>query len=251
MIIAIDGPAGSGKSTVAKAVACRLGLRYLDTGAMYRSVAVAALARGIALDDEDALAHIAEKEHISFEHTEGRSQPSRVFLGAEDVTAAIRAPEADVAVSAVSRLFKVREVMVAKQREYVRGQSIVAEGRDIGTVVFPDADIKVFLTASPEERARRRAAERSYDAGSGTDPDAAPARQAETLAALLCRDHADSTREVSPLTAADDAVVIDTTSMSTEEVAERVVGLVGEVGGAVAGDVGCGAMSGRPFDEGC
>ena len=225
MIIAIDGPAGSGKSTVAKAVASHLGLRYLDTGAMYRSVAVAALARGIALDDEGALAHIAEKDPISFEHAEGQAQPSRVFLGAEDVTAAIRTPEADAAVSAVSRLSRVREVMVAKQREHVRGQSIVAEGRDIGTVVFPDADVKVFLTASPEERARRRAAERSY----GADSDADPAEQAETLAALLCRDHADSTREVSPLAVADDAVTVDTTSMSTEEVVERVVCLVGEV----------------------
>lgn len=217
MIIAIDGPAGSGKSTVAKAVARRLGLRYLDTGAMYRALAVAALERGVATDDEAALVAIALAEPVGFEQEPDEALPRRVLLGRLDVTEAIRTPQADAAVSAVSRLPGVREVMVAQQREFARGCDAVAEGRDIGTVVFPDAEVKVFLTASAEERARRRTAQHS---AGGHE-----VAHAETLDALTARDRADSTREVSPLKPADDAIEIDTTGMTIDDVVARIAEL--------------------------
>ncbi len=220
MIIAIDGPAGSGKSTVAKAVAQRLGMRYLDTGAMYRAIAIAALSGGIPTDDEDALAAIALDERIRFEQEPGDALPRRVLLGDEDVTEAIRTPEADAAVSAVSRLPRVREAMVAQQRAFAAGHDVVAEGRDIGTVVFPEAELKIFLTASPEERAQRRTAQHS---AGGHD-----VAHAETLDAIRARDHADSTRSVSPLTPAKDAVEIDTTGLGIEEVVDRVAELAAE-----------------------
>ena len=217
MIIAIDGPAGSGKSSVAKAVAGRLGFYYLDTGAMYRAVAFRALVRGIPLTDEAGVAAIATAETIEFAHEPGDPLPSRVLIGGEDVTEAIRTPEVDDAVSPVARLASLREAMVAQQRHLASGSDIVVEGRDIGTVVFPDAEIKVFLTASSQERARRRAAQQAARGG--------PVDTRDVRSAIDRRDTADSTRAHSPLAAAVDAVEIDTTDLSFDEVVARIAGL--------------------------
>ncbi len=214
MIIAIDGPAGSGKSTVAKAVAARLGYRYLDTGAMYRAVAFRALETGVPLDNDEAVAHIAETEAVQFAHEGGSALPTRVLIGGEDVTTAIRTPEVDAAVSPVSALRSVRELMVPQQRTLAAGHNVVVEGRDIGTVVLPDAELKVFLTASPEERARRRGLEQRVAGASVTDED--------VLEAIVRRDAYDSSRAHSPLAAAEDAVVLDTTGLTIPEVVEAI-----------------------------
>jgi cytidylate kinase len=222
MIIAIDGPAGSGKSSVAKVVAGRLGFHYLDTGAMYRAVANRALSAGISLDDEDAVAGIATSEPIEFGHEAGDPLPSRVFIAGVDVTSAIRTPAVDDAVSPVARLARVRSAMVEQQRHLAQGANIVVEGRDIGTVVFPDAELKVYLTASAAERARRRAAQQS---ASGHAVDEAGVRDS-----IARRDEIDSTRRHSPLAAADDAVVLDTTGLSFDEVVARIAWLAQERG---------------------
>ncbi|MBA4370866.1 MAG: (d)CMP kinase [Coriobacteriaceae bacterium] len=218
MIVAIDGPAGSGKSTIARLLAVRLGFRYLDTGAMYRSVAVAALDAGTPLDDPDALGALARAVRISFEHEPGEPLPTRVLLDGRDVTAAIRTPAADRAVSPVSAAAPVRVAMVALQREIGSRADCVLEGRDIGTVVFPDAEVKVYLTATPEERASRRALDR---AAAGHEAD-----HAAVLADILRRDTHDSTREASPMRRADDAHVVDTTGLTIEQVVDRVAALV-------------------------
>jgi len=214
MIIAIDGPAGSGKSTVAKAVAARLGFRYLDTGAMYRAVAFRALEAGVPLDNDEAVARITATEAVEFAHEGGSALPTRVLIGGADVTAAIRTPEVDAAVSPVSALKSVRELMVPQQRTLAEGHDVVVEGRDIGTVVLPDAELKVFLTASPEERARRRGLEQRAAGAAVTD--------ADVLEAIVRRDAYDSTREHSPLSAAEDAVVLDTTGLTVPEVVEAI-----------------------------
>jgi len=193
MVVAIDGPAGAGKSTVARAVARALGFTYLDSGAMYRSVALA------GDRDPEALA-------IAFDG-------DRVLLDGRDVTAAIRTAEVSERASQVAADPRVREAMVAKQRELMATGDWVTEGRDIGTVVAPRAEVKVFLTASPAERARRRAAER------GEDPEAVLAEQA-------IRDERDSKRAHSPLVAADDAVELDTTGLSIDEVVAKIADLV-------------------------
>ncbi len=210
MVIAIDGPAGAGKSTVARALASKLGFTYLDSGAMYRCVALAALRRDLDLDDPDAMADLAGTVSISLDG-------ERVGLDGEDVSAAIREPEVTEASSRVSVHPGVREAMVARQRELIAAGRYVAEGRDIGTVVSPDSPLKVFLTASAEERARRRAAQ------IGEDP-------ATVLAAQRERDRRDETREHSALRAADDAVEIDTTGFSQEEVVGRIATLATERG---------------------
>jgi cytidylate kinase len=210
MVIAIDGPAGAGKSSVARAVAEELGFTYLDSGAMYRCVALAALESGIALDDGDALGSLASELEIGLD---GR----RALLGERDVSAAIREPGVTAAASQVSVHPRVREAMVARQRQLIAAGSYVAEGRDIGTVVSPDAPLKVFLTASDEERARRRAAETGEDFESVLD-------------AQRRRDARDIEREHGALRAAEDAVELDTSSMSLEEVVGRIVGLTRERG---------------------
>ena len=210
MVIAIDGPAGAGKSTVARAVAGALGATYLDSGAMYRCVALAALRDGAALDDGRALGELARGLEIAIE-------AARIGLGSEDVTAAIRDPSVSAAASHVSVHPEVREAMVERQRALIAAGDYVAEGRDIGTVVSPDAPLKVFLTASPEERARRRAAE------TGEDP-------REVLRAQKERDARDRERRHGALRAAGDAVEIETTGLTAEEVAERVVALARERG---------------------
>ena len=217
MIIAIDGPAASGKSTVARAVAERLGFEYLDTGAMYRAVALKALETDTPLDDEQGLQWLAEGAVIEFEREYG-SLPTRVVLDGEEVTQAIRTPAVNHAVSPVARVPGVRRAMVASQRQMASGADTVVEGRDIGSVVFPDADVKVYLTATAEERAIRRR----------RDLEVAGVRKAhrEVEESIGRRDHIDSSRKDSPLTLADGAVEIDTTGLTVEQVVEHIIGLV-------------------------
>jgi cytidylate kinase len=210
MVIAIDGPAGAGKSTVARAAAAALGLTYLDSGAMYRSVALAALEGGVALDDGAALGELASGLRLVLE---GQS----VELDGADVSARIRTPEVSEAASRVSVHPEVRTAMVDRQRQLIAAADFVAEGRDIGTVVSPDSPLKIFLNASDEERARRRAAE------SGE-----PVR--EVRAAISERDARDREREHGALHAAADAVELDTTGLTIEQVVERVVALARERG---------------------
>jgi cytidylate kinase len=210
MVIAIDGPAGAGKSTVARALAARLGFTYLDSGAMYRCVALAALEGGADADDADAVGGIAASLGVDLDG-------ERVLLEGRDVGVAIREPRVSEAASRVSVHPVVREAMVARQRELIAAGRYVAEGRDIGTVVSPDAPLKVFLTASPQERARRRAAQ------TGEDPDAVLAAQSE-------RDERDASREHSALRQADDAVEIDTTGLTLGRVVDRVAELAHQRG---------------------
>jgi cytidylate kinase len=210
MVIAIDGPAGAGKSTVARALAVKLGFTYLDSGAMYRCVALAALRRGVDLDDGGAMTELASSIAISLDGEAAE-------LNGEDVSDEIREPGVGEASSRVSVHPGVREAMVARQRELIGAGRYVAEGRDIGTVVSPDSPLKVFLTASPEERARRRAAQ------TGEEPDAVLTAQSE-------RDRRDETREHSALRAAADAVEIDTTGLSQDEVVARIAALAHDRG---------------------
>ena len=224
MIIAIDGPAGSGKSTVAKLVAEQLGFHYLDTGAMYRSVAYYAIEHGVAIDDEETLERIAREQEIAFTHEEGEAIASGVSIGGEDVTRQIRTPQVDRAVSPVSAVPAVREALVDQQRAIAACDDICVEGRDIGTVVFPDAEVKVFLTASAEERARRRALQ-NVERGIGeTDYET-------ILADIIARDEYDSNREVAPLTCAEDARELDTTNMTIDEVVAAIVDMAREAQG--------------------
>lgn len=218
MIIAIDGPSGAGKSTVAKAVAKRLGFSCLDTGAMYRAIAWRALEDGVALDDEDGLGRIARTCEISFGHVEGDPLPKRVFIDGVEVTDAIRTARIDKAVSPTSAAPSVRTALVDQQRRIGAGGDFVVEGRDIGTVVFPDAAVKVFLTASDEERAHRRVRQ-NVDRGIGSID------YEEVLADLRRRDEADSSRATSPLVAAEDAVRIDSTRHYIEEVIDEICAL--------------------------
>lgn len=210
MVIAIDGPAGAGKSSVARGVAAALGFDHLDSGAMYRCVALAAIERGTELEDPAATAALAAAIEVSF-------AGEAVLLDGRDVSRRIRAPQVTDAASLVSVHPGVREAMVAAQRALIASGRYVAEGRDIGTVVSPDAPLKVFLTASEEERARRRAAQ------SGAAP-------GDVLAAQRRRDERDATREHSALRPAGDAVEIDTTGLSLEQVVARVVALARERG---------------------
>jgi cytidylate kinase len=210
MVIAIDGPAGAGKSTVARGVAAALGFTYLDSGAMYRCLALAAIERNADLDDEGAIGELARSLSIELEG-------DGVALDGRDVSTAIRAPEVTEAASRVSVHPPVREALVARQRAMIEGGRYVAEGRDIGTVVSPDAPLKIFLTASSGERARRRAAE------SGEE-------EAAVLAAQRERDERDSTRAHSALRVAADAVQIDTTDRSVEEIVARITALARERG---------------------
>jgi CMP/dCMP kinase len=210
MVIAIDGPAGAGKSTVARAVAAALGITYLDSGAMYRCVALAALRADVDPDDPEAVSAAAAGLAIELEG-------DRVVLDGEDVTAAIREPRVSAVASRVSVHPGVREAMVARQRELIASGPYVAEGRDIGTVVSPDAPLKVFLTADGAERARRRAAE------SGEPLSA-------VLAALAERDARDREREHGALRPAGDSVELDTTGVPVEDVVRRVVELAAERG---------------------
>lgn len=218
MIIAIDGPAGSGKSTIAKLVARSLGFSYLDTGAMYRSIAWLAAHEGVDVEDTEAMRGLVENAVISFGYTLGEELPSTVSVNGHDITAAIRTPEVDAMVSVISAIAEVREALVDQQRVIARVQDTVLEGRDIGTTVFPDAEVKVFLTASPEVRAHRRAAQNAERHGK-TDLN-------QVYEALLERDRLDSERSCSPLVRAEDAVEVDTSEMSVEQVVYRICELV-------------------------
>ena len=221
MILAIDGPAGAGKSTVSKMVAQQLGFTCLDTGAMYRAVAWQAVHDGVALDDAQALGRIAEEVPISFSYEEGNPSPIGVFIGGADVTRAIRTAEIDKAVSPVSAEPLVRVALVAQQQRIGKGGNYVIEGRDIGTVVFPDAELKVYLFASPEERARRRVAQ-NFERGVGlTDYDA-------VLADIIRRDTYDSSRASSPLKPADDAVMLDSSDLTIDEVVQKICDMARE-----------------------
>ena len=211
MIIAIDGPSGAGKGTIARTLSQELGYRHIDTGAMYRAVAWKALQEGMPLNDAAAVAALAHRAEIVVER-------GIVMIDGQDVARAIRTPEIDGAASAVARLPQVREVLVARQRELGLGGGVVMEGRDIGTVVFPGADVKIYLDASEEERARRRVNDSAH---SGSQ-----AGHAAVAEAIKARDKADTTRTASPLSMAPDAIHIDTTSMSIMEVVERALAIV-------------------------
>jgi len=212
LIIAIDGPVGSGKSTLARRVAELMGYIYIDTGAMYRALALKAVRNGLSFDRDDDLETLARGTRIDLKALDGTQQ---VFLDGEDVTAAIRTPEVSQAASKIAVVSGVRHVLVAEQRRAGQQGGVVMEGRDIGSVVFPDADLKIFLTASPEVRAERRYREHQQK-GDSID-------LARTLVEIRERDQRDRERTTSPLLRAPDAVVVDSTAMEAEEVARLVV----------------------------
>jgi cytidylate kinase len=211
LIIAIDGPSGAGKGTIARAISQELGYRHVDTGAMYRAVGWKARLEGVELDDEASVAAVAARANLVVEN-------GVIEIDGHEVTRAIRTPEVDKIAASVARLPKVREVLVTRQRDLGGRGGVVMEGRDIGTVVFPNADLKIYLDASASERARRRAHDSAH-----TGSQAGQAAVAEAIAA---RDKSDTTRAASPLTVAPDAIHIDTTDMPVEAVVARVMELV-------------------------
>jgi cytidylate kinase len=224
LTIAIDGPAGSGKSSVARRVAALLGYLYLDSGAMYRALALKALRRGISPDDENQLGSLAKETYIELraptpEHEQAGAK-NCVFLDGTDVTKEIRTPEVAQAASRLATIAKVRELLVAEQQRAGAGGGVVMEGRDIGTVVFPNAELKIFLDASPEERAERRWKEHQEKGERLT--------LAEVFDEVIERDKRDRERKVSPLVRAADAVLVDNTAMGIEETARLIVMLAKE-----------------------
>lgn len=217
-VIAIDGPSGTGKGTISRIVAAKLGFHFLDSGVLYRLVGLAARIRGVSLDEEPVLAQLAGDLKIHFQ-VQNVMEDARVMLDGSDVSDAIRTPSAGADASIVAALPQVRQALLGRQRAFRRAPGLVADGRDIGTVVFPDADLKIFLTASAEERARRR---HKQLIGKGSD-----VSFERLLAALNERDARDSARAAAPLSAAADAVTLDTTALTINEVTSRVLGLWG------------------------
>lgn len=219
LVIAIDGPSGAGKSTIGRALAEALSYLYLDTGAMYRAVAVRALERNTPLDDPEALARTARSAVISFDET------GRVLLDGRDVTDEIRTREATRVASAVAKTGAVRRELVRRQQEIGREGGVVLDGRDIGSVVFPNADVKFYLDAAPEKRAKRR-----FDESRGQE-----ASFEAILEDIRARDHQDMTREDSPLVRTEDAIYVDTTEMTPEEVTDHLLAVVqSRIGQALA-----------------
>lgn len=222
-VLAIDGPSGAGKGTVARDVARALNWTYVDTGAMYRAVAWKARHEAVQIDDEDRVAAVADAAVFELDF-------DRIVIDGYDVTSLIRTPDMDVAAATVARIPSVRRVLVARQRDYAAAGPVVMEGRDIGTVVFPDAVVKLYLDATPEERASRRA----------KDPAHGFSRAGEigvVASALATRDRLDQTRQTSPLTRADDAILIETTGVPVRDVVARVLGIVRErLGDAMSTD---------------
>lgn len=215
-VIAIDGPAGTGKSTVSKRLADRVGAHYLDTGAMYRAATLAVLDAGVDPGDVSGVAAVVSGADIELRPADDGG--SRVYLDGVDVSGPIRGDEVTAAVSAVSAVPEVRTKMVALQRRHAENDFVVVEGRDIGTVVFPDAQVKIFLTASPEARAQRRHLQ-NRAAGRDSVLEA-------VLESVNRRDHLDSTRTVSPLRPAADATIVDTSDLTLDQVLDELVGLV-------------------------
>ncbi|MDO4288876.1 MAG: (d)CMP kinase [Eubacterium sp.] len=211
MQIAVDGPAGAGKSTIAKIIAKQLGIQYLDTGAMYRAITYGVLSRGIDFEDQQAVTALAQNSEISFEGSE-------VFLDGRRVTEEIRTPEVSKNTSRVACIAAVRQCMVAQQRAIAGRQSVIMDGRDIGSVVLPEADYKFYLDASVEERARRRFEELK---AKGTDKSLE-----EIKADIITRDYNDSHREEGPLVCTEDAVVVDTTGMDIQGVSQYILSFI-------------------------
>jgi len=212
-VIAIDGPSGAGKGSVSRAIAKALGCRYVDSGAMYRAIAWMALHEGFDLDDEAAVLALAERVELVL-------GDQSVTVGGHNVTSAIRTSEIDAASARVARIPAVRDVLVRRQRSYAGASGLVMEGRDIGTTVFPNADVKVYLDASPAERAARRASDPAHGVG------VAAAALSDVASALEARDYSDRTRSSSPLKIADDAVLVDTTGLPLDSVVKQVLGIV-------------------------
>lgn len=226
MIIAIDGPSGAGKSTVSKEVASQLGFSCLDTGAMFRAIAWMALECGIDLSDAQAVGKIAREYQIDFQCMEGEVLPSVVTIGGTDVSREIRTSRIDRSVSAVSAHVPVRSAMLEQQRRIGNAGNYVVEGRDIGTVVFPDAELKIFLTASAHERAIRRLAQNRERGVGSLDFD-------EVLADIERRDELDSSRDTAPLRAADNAVQLDSTSQTIAQIVDSICDLAKKRMGAL------------------
>lgn len=221
MIIAIDGPSGAGKSSVSDLVAKELGFSHLDTGAMFRAVAYAAVCDNVDFFDEDALESIAQNKKITFELEPGNPAYKRILLDGVDITGQIRTEEINKAVTPVCKHAKVREALKIQQQEIGKSANYIVDGRDIGTVIFPDAPLKIFLTADVEERAQRRVLQNEVKGAGSTDFDV-------VLEDLNRRDFEDSNRDVAPLKAADDAIVINSTAMSIDEVVSQIVKLAKE-----------------------
>ena len=215
MIVAIDGPSGAGKSTIAKIVAKTVGFSCLDTGAMFRSIAVLALEKGISLDDDAALGALATENEIAFTFDDNEERTQHVFIAGKEVTSTIRTAEVDKAVSPVSAAPSVRAALLEQQRRIGNAGNYVVEGRDIGTTVFPQAEVKIFLTASAEERARRRVSQNEARGIGSVDYE-------EVLADIIRRDQADSTRAVSPLRQAEDAYLLDSSDLTIDQVVEAI-----------------------------